>query len=71
MRDLIEALTIFLKYTDPEKPNVSDTNCEHDQLIVCIDPARVTSEDLARLDELGFSANEDDENFYSYRHGSC
>lgn len=66
MRDLIEALQIFAKYTEARCP----TNCSHDELHVDVDPSIVTSEDMARLDELGFFPNEYD-GFSSYRFGSC
>jgi hypothetical protein len=67
MDDLIEALTILRKYGNPEFP----THCEHDQLTVAISPEGVSEEDIKRLDELGFSANESDECFYSFKFGSC
>ena len=65
VKDLIEALTIFLKYDNPHSP----THCEHDELMVCINPAKVSAEDKARLEELGFHANDDDE--HSFRFGSA
>lgn len=65
MKDLIEALQIFLKYGNPDYP----THCEHDTMYVMIDPELVSDEDKARLDELGFS--EGDNNFYSYQYGSA
>lgn len=66
MDDLIEALTIFRKYGNPHNP----THCEHDELWVCgIDPSKVSEEDAARLDQLGFFA--DDEAFRSFRFGSA
>lgn len=65
MNDLIEALEIFLKYGNPRSP----THCEHDVLMVCVDPTEVSDEDKARLEELGF--HEHDEDFRSYRYGSC
>lgn len=65
MKDLIEALQIFLKYGNPCNP----THCEHDVLMVCVDPAEVSDEDKARLGELGF--HEEAEDFRSYRYGSC
>jgi len=68
MRELIEALTIFAKYTNAASP----TCCEHDILYVLVDPAVVSAEDRARLARLGFYAHEDDNNdkdFYSYRFG--
>lgn len=64
MKDLIEALTIFLKYSDDTHP----TNCSHDELTVSVDPALVSEDDKGRLAELGF--HPDDDRFYSYRFGS-
>lgn len=66
MKKLIEALTIFLKYGDPDYP----THCEHDQLTIMIDPSLVSEEDIKKLDELGFFP-EDGEFFKSYRYGSA
>ena len=51
MKDLIEALQIFLKYGNPVYP----THCEHDALYVMIDPGLVSEEDKAKLDELGYN----------------
>ncbi len=59
MKDLIEALTILLKYGNPYAP----THCEHDELLVMIDPLNVSDEDKARLDTLGFSPGE----YYCFR----
>ena len=67
MKDLIEALTIFAKYTDARHP----TCCEHDVLYVLVDPAQVTTEDRARLEALGFEPQEHDRNFTSNRFGSA
>lgn len=67
MKDLIEALTIFLKYGDPKYP----THCEHDELYVDINPDKVSKEDKKRLDELGFFVNEGLEGFSSFKFGSC
>ena len=68
MKDLIEALTILLKYGNPSHP----THCEHDELTICgIDPDAVSDEDEARLDELGFFVSENDECFKSFRYGSA
>ena len=68
MDDLIEALTIFRKYANPRNP----THCSHDQLaIMDVDPAEVTDEDKARLDDLGFFVDEDEECFISFRFGSA
>ena len=68
MKDLIEALTILLKYGNPDYP----THCEHDTLTICgIEPDDVTDEDKLKLDELGFFVDEDDEYFMSFRFGSA
>ncbi len=66
MSDLIKALQIFLKYGNPDNP----THCEHDKLTVDIDPAKVSEEDIFELGRLGFDPGEEDD-FYSYRFGSC
>lgn len=66
MDKLIEALTIFLKYGNPSYP----THCEHDELMVMIDPALVSAEDKALLDGLGFIPN-DEGYFTSFRFGSA
>lgn len=67
MNDLIEALQIFLKYTDTKYP----THCEHDILTVNVDPALVSKEDKERLHDLDFDADDTYCHFYSYRFGSC
>ena len=68
MKQLIEALTIFLKYGNPRNP----THCEHDVLTICgIDPAKVSDEDKAALDRLGFFVSEEEECFQSFRYGSA
>lgn len=69
MKDLIEALTILLKYGNPHNP----THCEHDQLTICgIDPDDVSEEDKAQLDKLGFFvSDEDGPCFISFRFGSA
>lgn len=68
MSQLIEALTIFLKYGDPKYP----THCEHDVLAICgILPSDVSDEDKAKLDELGFFVGtEYPDCFISFRFGS-
>lgn len=62
---LIEALTIFEKYTDCEHI----THCEHDELTIDVSPEDVSDEDKAELAELGFVAGDD--HFLSYEFGSC
>jgi hypothetical protein len=66
MKDLIEALTIFLKYKDEKYP----THCEHDVLyIMGVEEDEVSEEDKKRLDELGFRFGEDC--WMSYKYGSA
>ena len=70
MEQLIQALTILLKYGNPEFP----THCEHDTLYICgIDPEEVIDEDKYKLDELGFFVSGEcgDLGFQSYRFGSA
>jgi hypothetical protein len=72
VKDLIEALTILLKYGNPYSP----THCEHDQMTICgIDPKDVSDEDKARLDELGIFVSDEfgdeEQVFMSYRFGSA
>jgi hypothetical protein len=68
VKDLIEALSILLKYGNPRNP----THCEHDELTICgIDPADVSDADKARLDELGFFVSKSDGCFRSFRFGSA
>lgn len=67
-RDLLEGITILARHPGNE---VSPLHCEHDELSVMADPAEFTGEELIRLDELGFSPNDGDETFYSFRFGSA
>ena len=68
MEDLIEALQIFLKYGNPNYP----IECGWQELYTCgIDPAAVSTEDTARLSELGFFVREGAKCFESYRFGNC
>lgn len=65
MNDLIKALQIFVKYGDPYSP----THCEHDEMYIMVNPTDVSPEDIAALEELGFTPNGD--TFKSYRFGSA
>lgn len=70
MKDLIEALTILLKYGNPERP----THCEHDELLICgIDPKKVSRADKKRLDELSFHVTNQysEKQFMSFRFGAA
>lgn len=65
--DLIEALTLMSKHPMPES---GPTRCAQDELIVCVDDTKFTPEEIARLDELGFSVGSAG-GFYSYEFGNC
>ncbi len=65
--DLIEGLTILAQHpTD----TISPFHCEHDTLNVMADDEAFTEEEIARLDQLGFSVNSEG-GFYSFRFGSA
>jgi hypothetical protein len=70
MKDLIEAITIMMKYCGNDK---YPTHCEHDVLYFPnVDYDEVSDEDKKRLEELGFVENtEFGSGFMSYRFGSC
>lgn len=69
MSDLIEALTILLRYGNPKYP----THCEHDELTICgIDPGVVSDHDKEMLKDYGFFVTDDGgECFQSFRFGSA
>jgi hypothetical protein len=68
MDKLIEALQILLKYDNPTYP----TYCSHDKLTINVNPALVSPEDIAKLEELDVYVDvEEDECFYSHTYGSC
>lgn len=66
MKNLIEALQIFLKYSDSAYP----TCCEHDVLYVLVPHESVSDDDKKRLSELGFEPDRAG-NFRSYVFGSA
>lgn len=75
MEDLIKALRIFMKYGNPGNP----TCCEHDKLVVMIDPRLVSQQDKKLLEGLSFYPDVDGDeelegrepfSFYSNRFGS-
>lgn len=68
MKDLIEALTIFLKYGETL---AYPTHCEHDELMVMVAPRLVSDEDTKRLGDLGFYPHSEHDVFYSFRFGSA
>jgi hypothetical protein len=69
MKELIEALSIFLKYKNVRNP----THCSHDVLsIMEITKDDVSEEDQARLEELGFFWSESSGGCWqSFRYGSA
>lgn len=68
MKNLIEALNIFLKYGDVEFP----THCKRDVLYVCgYHKDKMTPEDVARLYDLSFVWDEGYEVFRSFTYGCC
>lgn len=68
MKDLIEALQIFLKYKNEQWP----THCEHDiMMIMGIEQDEISAEDVKRLDDLGFRWNEEYDCWASYKFGSA
>lgn len=66
MKNLIEALTIFLKYGNKTFP----TCCEHDVLLVLC-TKDVSQEDSERLEELGFRWSKEFDCWASFRYGSA
>ena len=68
-----EALTELGGYiTDALPKEVQGVLIEHDELMVVgISQDQVSPEDRARLDELGFLWNEDEEYWFSFRYGSA
>lgn len=68
MKNLIEALTIFAKYSDTQCP----THCEHDVLMVVgVTEEAVSEEDQGRLVALGFHWSDSYDCWASYWFGSA
>lgn len=68
MKDLIEALTIFAKYSTTEWP----TNCDHDWLgIMRVRQEQPTPEERERLGELGFLWSDEYDCWGSFKYGSA
>ena len=69
MDNLIEALTIFRKYSDEKRCFC----CIHDVFIVHVDPDKVSKADKTRLEELSFEDSTFDygPSFASEFFGSC
>jgi len=72
MKDLIEALTILMKYGGADK--YAPTHCEHDVFAVAgigVSLEMVSEADAERLDELGFHWSDEYDCWASFRFGSC
>jgi len=68
VRDLIEALNIFLRYANEPYP----THCEHDVLLIMgIEEDAVSEADRLRLDDLGFSWSDEYDAWASFKFGSA
>ena len=69
--DFIEAMRIFRPYVQAGK-YAHFISCEHDIMYIQVNPVQVSAADIARLEDLGFTADLDDlQNFNSNRFGSC
>lgn len=66
MEDLIKALQIFLTYGNENYP----TSCGHDIPYVDVDPGVVSDEDRKVLDGPGFSVDDGNDCFASFKYGS-
>lgn len=62
MKQLIEALNIFLKYGNSQHP----IHCEDEELTVLVSPSLVSKKDKEKLKGLGFCA--EDDHFVSSRY---
>lgn len=67
MEDFIKALNIFMKHGNVTYP----FSCEYEVLYIFPASNDFTEEEFKELDDLGFHYNEEDENFYSFKYGSC
>ncbi len=61
----VEVVTIIGSYLDPN--DTLPVHCEHDQMWICVDPAKVSDEHKRRLAELGWDPDESYEGFQSYQ----
>lgn len=66
---LIEGLTILKKYL---RTDAYPTHCEHDVLMVMVpDDTDIPTEEVARLEELGFHQDDERGLWASFRFGSA
>jgi hypothetical protein len=68
MKELIQALEIYSKYLKEDEGNPMRLP-DDGIMYIHIDPRFVSMEDMIKLYELGFKADETMGYFYSYRHG--
>lgn len=66
--NLISALAIMSKHPANAHYPLS---CEHDRLLVMADETKFTDQEIAALEKYGFSVNETDGGFYSFKFGSA
>ena len=68
MKELIEALIVFQRYSENEYP----THCEHDALCVChIEQSDMSEVDREYVEARSFFWNEEYDCWSSYKYGSC
>lgn len=71
MNELIEALMIFNKYlTENDYAYKWPTNCHNGEMRVSVSPNVVSTQDIIKLQELGFQPDFCWNNFVSVKYGS-
>jgi hypothetical protein len=66
--DLIEGLNLLAQHPADD---ISPFHCSHDTLHVLADEAAFNTDEIARLDALGFNVDTSEGGFFSYRFGSA
>ncbi len=59
---LLRALQLLSKHPQPDS---GPFYCSHDKLVVCVDDSKFSSEEIAELEQLHFSVD-DEGGFYSF-----
>jgi hypothetical protein len=68
MEELIEALQIFAKYSCTNYP----THCEHDIFMIAgVGENDMSAADVAAVQKIGFSWNDEYSSWISYKYGSA
>lgn len=71
MNELIEALMIFSKYlTESDYAYKWPTSCYNGEMKVSVSPNVVSTQDIIKLQELGFQPDYYWDNFISIKYGS-